>query len=103
VAAGFFTKIDGKPLEYIAVLESGEWQPVDGGLGGPVNAMAAVDNCVYTCGSFGSAGGMSSIGGVKVMAAARWCDQAQSAELRGWEAIDWGGAQVGICNTMTVA
>ena len=103
VAAGLFTKIDDKQLDHIAVMESGNWQPLEGGLGGPVNSMQAIDNCVYACGSFESAGGMSSIGGVKVTSAARWCDKAQGAEQRGWEAIDWGGVQVGICNTIAVA
>jgi hypothetical protein len=103
VAAGLFTKMNGRSQNYIAVLESGDWQPLDGGLGGPVNAMQAIDNCVYTCGSFETAGGRASIGGVTVRSAARWCDKTQGALPRGWEAIDWGGVQVGVCNALTVA
>lgn len=96
-AAGLFTEVDDRPLSHIAVLENNEWTALDDGIGGPVSALLGVDACTYVCGSFTSAGGASVIGGIPVSSAARWCEGA------GWEAVNWGGGNIGSCISMALA
>ena len=101
-ASGMFgdKSVTKSQSSYLVRWQSGSWESLQGGVGGPVFTMLAMDSCLYVGGLFDSVGGMDEISGIKVHNAARWCFDRNGRVESKWSAVQWPNDQIGVCRVI---